>query len=91
MIRTLRLKNAQRGTVHLWECIVLKLSKEEVSATMIKYNQSFHQRHIFIKISKPLLILLRMFDLNHPHMDNLRFMVLMVDDHIRMSMTELND
>ena len=28
---------------------------------------------------------------NQPHMDNLRFMVLMVDDYIKMSMPELND
>ena len=42
-------------------------------------------------MAKPLLIILRMANSNHPHMDNLRFMVLMVDDHIRMSMTDLND
>ena len=58
---------------------------------MIKVGQSFHQRHIFIKMEKPLLILLSMADSNQPHMDKLRFMVLMVDDHIRMSMSELND
>ena len=41
-------------------------------------------------MAKPLLILLRMDDLNQPHMDNLRLMVLMVDYHIRMSMPKLN-
>ena len=56
---------------------------------MIKYDQYFHQKHIFIKMAKPLLILLSMSDSNHPHMDKLRFMVLMVDDHIRMPMSEL--
>ena len=40
---------------------------------------------------KPLLILLRMADSNQPHTDKLRFMVLMVDDHIRMPIPELND
>ena len=39
----------------------------------------------------PLLILLRMADSNQTHMDKLRFMVLIVDDHIRMSMIGLND
>ena len=42
-------------------------------------------------MAKPLLILLRMADSNQPHMDKLRFMVLMFDDHIRMYMYELND
>ena len=32
-----------------------------------------------------------MADSNQPLMYKLRFMVLMVDDHIRMSMSELND
>ena len=58
---------------------------------MIKDNQSFHQRHIFIKVAKPLLILLSMSDSNQPHMEKLWFMVLMVDDRIRMSMPDLND
>ena len=40
---------------------------------------------------KPLFILLRMADSNQPHMDKLRFMVPMVDDHIKMSIPELND
>ena len=39
----------------------------------------------------PLLIILRMANSNQPHMDKLRFMVLMVDYYIRMSMPELND
>ena len=58
---------------------------------MIKDNQSFHQRHIFIKMAKPLQIILRMDDSNQLHMEKLWFMVLMVDYHIRMSMPELND
>ena len=58
---------------------------------MIKYYQYFHQRHVFIKMSNHLLILLRMADLNQPHMEKLWFMVLMVDDRIRMSMSEIND
>ena len=57
---------------------------------MIKYDQSFHQNHIFIKMENVLLIILGMADSNQPHMKNLRFMVLMVDDHIRMSILELN-
>ena len=57
---------------------------------MIKYNQYFNQSHIFIKIAKPLLIILSMATSNQPHMYKLRFMVLMVDYHIRMSMPELN-
>ena len=58
---------------------------------MIEDVQSFNKRHIFIKMAKPLLIILRIADLNHTHMDKLRFMVLMVDDHIRIYMPELND
>ena len=73
------------------EFISLKLRKEEVTVAMIKDYQSFHQRHIFIKMSNPLLILLRMVNSKNPHTDKLRFVVLMVDDHIRMSMSELND
>ena len=42
-------------------------------------------------MANPLLILLRMADSNQPHMDKLSFMVLMVNDRIRMSMSELND
>ena len=58
---------------------------------MIKDDKSFHQRHIFIKMAKPLLILLKMADSNQPHMENLWFMAIMVDDHIRMSIPELNN
>ena len=58
---------------------------------MIKVNQYFHQSHIFIKMEEPLLIILRMADSNQTHIDKLCFMVLMVDDHIRMSMYKLND
>ena len=91
MMRTLCLKNALRETLHLQEFISLESRKEEGTVSTIKGDQSFHQRHIFIKMAKPLLILLRMADSNQPHMDKLWFMVLMVDDHIRMSMSELND
>ena len=41
-------------------------------------------------MAKPLLILLRMANSNHPHVYKLHFMVLMVYYHIRMSMPELN-
>ena len=37
------------------------------------------------------LIILRMSNSNQPHMGKLRFMVLMVDDHVRMIMLEIND
>ena len=88
---TLCLKYSLRGTVHLQEFIDLKLSNEEGTVAMIKYNQYFHQRHILIKMTKPLLNILRMADLNQPHIYKLRFMVFMVDDHISMSMPEIND
>ena len=42
-------------------------------------------------MTKPIPILLRMANSNQPHMDKLRFMVLMVNDHISMSIPELND
>ena len=42
-------------------------------------------------MAKPLFILLRTADSNQTHMDKLRFMVLIVDDHISMSMPNLND
>ena len=58
---------------------------------MIKDYQSFNQRHIFIKMANPLLIILRMANSNHPHMEKLRFMVLIVDDHIRMYISDLNN
>ena len=77
--------------MHLQECIALKLRKEEVTAVMIKDDQSFNQRYIFIKMAKPPFIILRMDDSNQPHMDKLLFMVLMFDDHIRISMPKLND
>ena len=38
-----------------------------------------------------LLIILMMADSNHPQMENLGFMVLIVDDHIRMFMSNLNN
>ena len=42
-------------------------------------------------MTKPILILLSMADSNQPHMNKLRFRVLMVDDHIRMYMPYIND
>ena len=42
-------------------------------------------------MSNPILILLRMADSNQTHMDKIRFMFLMVDDHIKMYMSDLND
>ena len=41
-------------------------------------------------MTKPILIILRMVDSNQPHMEKLRFILLMVDEHIRMSMPEIN-
>ena len=70
---------------------MLKLRNEEGNVTMIKDDQSFHQRHIFIKMAKLLLILLMVADSNQPHMDKLRFIFLVVDGCIRMSIPELND
>ena len=58
---------------------------------MIKDDQLFHQRQIFIKIAKPILIIPIMADLNRPQMDNFQFMVLMFDDNIIMSMPDLNN
>ena len=77
--------------MHLQDFIALKFRKEKGTVLMIKGDQPFHQRKLFIKMVKPLLILLMMADSNQPHMDKLRFMVLMVDDHIRISMSEIND
>ena len=65
--------------------------KEEETVAMMKDYQSFHQSHIFIKMEKPLFILLRMANSNQPHMEKLCFMVLIVDDYIRMSMPDIND
>ena len=42
-------------------------------------------------MAKTILILLSMADSNQLHMYKLRLMVLMVDYHIRMSLSELND
>ena len=91
MMRTIRLKNSLRGTVHWQEFIVLKLIKEEGTVTMINYDQYFHQMLIFIKMAKTILILLRVAESNQPHMDKLRFMVCTIGDHISMSMSEIND
>ena len=41
-------------------------------------------------MEKPLFILLRIADSNQPHIDKLWFVVLIVDDHIRIYMPELN-
>ena len=91
MMRTLLHKYLLRVTLQLQEFIVLKLRKEEGNVAMIKNNQSFNQRHIFIKMEKPLFIILRMASSNHPHTDKLWIIALTVDDIIRMSMPELND
>ena len=77
--------------MHLQDFIALKLRKEEGTFAMIKDNTYFHQRHIFIKMANPLLILLRVAVSNHPHMDKIGLMVLMVDYHRRMYMPEKND
>ena len=69
----------------------MRLRKEERTVAMIKVDQYFHKSHIFIKMEKPLLIILRMADSNQPHMEKLLFMILMVDDNIRMSMSDLNN
>ena len=42
-------------------------------------------------MENPPLIILRMADSNQPRMDKLQFTVLMVDDYIRMYISELND
>ena len=57
---------------------------------MIKNDQYFRQMKILIKKAKHILILLRVADSNQPHMDKLRFMVLMFDDHISIYMPDLN-
>ena len=41
-------------------------------------------------MANPLLIILSMAKSNHPHVDKIRFMLPMVDDHIRVSMLELD-
>ena len=91
MVRTLCQEYILKGTVHLQEFIVSNMRKEEGTVEIIKDSQLFHQRHIFIKIENTLLIILRMADSNQPHMEKIWSMVIMVDDHIRMSMPELND
>ena len=91
MTRTLRLKYALMVNAYLHEFIAFELIKEYITVKMIKDDQSFHKRQIFIKMEKPLLILLKMDDSKQTHMENLLFMVLMVDDCISMSMPELND
>ena len=91
MICTLFLKYALRGTGHLQDFIALKLRKEEGNVAIIKDNQYFHQRKIFIKMAKPFLIILKMVDSNQIHMEKIRFKAPMVYDHIKMSMPELND
>ena len=71
--------------------IALKLRREEGTVTRIKEDRPLHQRQIFTKMKKPLFILLGIADSNHPHIDKLQFMVLMVNDHISISMYEIND
>ena len=58
---------------------------------MIKDHQYFYQRKIFIKMAKPLLIILNMADSNQPQLYKLQFILLVVGDHIKMSMTEPHD
>ena len=77
MMRNLCLKSASWVNVHLKDLIALELRKEERTVAMAKDDQSFIQRYMLIKTEKLLLIIIRMADLNQPHMDTLRFMVLM--------------
>ena len=91
MVRILLLKNALMGTVHLQEFIALKLRKEEGTVAMKKRRSILSSKANLHKMEKPLLILMRMVDSNQPHMDKLRFMVLMVDYHIRMSTPKLEN
>ena len=77
--------------MHLQQFIELKLGKEEGTVAMIKYDQPFHQKHTLIKMAKPLLILMSMANSNHLHMDKLGFIVLLVDDQMRIYMLELNE
>ena len=58
---------------------------------MIKGDQSSYQKHIFIKMSRILLIILKMADSSQPHMYKLQSVVRMVDYHIRMSIPQIND
>ena len=58
---------------------------------MIKDYKYFCQSYILIKVTKPLLILLRMIDSMHPRMDRLQFMLLMADYHIMIYMPKLNN
>ena len=58
---------------------------------MNKEDKYFLKRHILIKMAKALLILLMMADSNQPHMDKIRFMVLIFDDHIIIYMSQLKD
>ena len=74
--------------MHLREFIEFKIVKEEGTVAIIK-DQSFHKKYIWLKIEKNILNIMRMANSNKPQMDKLQFMVLMVDDHIRMSMPEL--
>ena len=48
--------------MQLQEFIELKLMKEEGTFSMMKGDQSFHQMHILIIMTKTLLILLRITD-----------------------------
>ena len=91
MMSALRLKDSMMGTVHLREFIALNWKKQQGTFAMIKDDKYFHQKNIWIKMAKPILVLLRIADSNHPHMDKLRIMVLMIDDNIRIFMLDLND
>ena len=90
MMHTLCLKDALKVTVHMQKFIESKVGKGEETVAMIKDNQSLYETYIFIKMTKPFVILLRMAKSNQPRMDKLQFMVLIVDHHIRMSMPESN-
>ena len=52
MIHTLCLKNSLRRNGQLKEFISLKLRKEEGTVAIIKYDISFHKRHVFRKNGK---------------------------------------
>ena len=76
--------------MNLQKFVALKFRKEEGNVATVKDYQSFHKRNIFLKTSNILLIILRMANSNQPHMNNIQFIVLMSDNHIRMSMPDLN-
>ena len=80
MMHTLFLKDSLRGGVYLQDFIALNSSNGEETVAMIKYDQSFNQRHILINVTNPLLLFLSMADSNYPYM----YTVLMHDGRIIM-------